>query len=130
LHNQFYLLMQGYARLVGLNDVGRVIDGHPIKVNDVLFSLVFDPKKDPTVLFIYGDLGVFSVSHRQEEEGVLLASNMMFYPDFGACVSVSPVNDQAILCLKAALADLTPELLHQRLLSAVDLVKEWRGRQH
>lgn len=130
MHNQFYSLMQGYAKLVGLEEIGRVIDGHPIKVNGVLFSLVFDPQKDSTALFVYGDLGVLSTQHRLEDESALLAANTVFYPDLGACVAISPVNGHAILCLNLTLEELTPEALRQHLFSAAAAVKTWRSREH
>lgn len=129
MHNQFYSLMQGYAKLCGLQEVGRVIDGHPIQVNGVLFSLVFDPKKDENTLFVYGDLGVLSGTQREADERALLATNASLYPDLGACVAISPVNDHAILCLTLALPTLTPERLNAQLLSAAEAVKAWRGRE-
>ena len=119
--------MMGYATLTGLAQVGTVIEGRPLRVNDVLFSLVFDPKKDPDCVFIYGDLGVISEQQRVEQESALLAANMDFYADYGACVAISPTNGHAILCLNAPLDTLTPQGLHDRLKSAAMVAKAWPG---
>ncbi len=128
--DKYCRLILSYGALTGLEKPGRVIDGSPICVNKIPFSLIYDHKTDSDNLFIYGDLGALSESDKREFQRVLLSANLSFYADYGACLALSPTSEHATFCLSIPLDALTPEGLHERLRAAACVAQAWREQFH
>ncbi|WP_334120096.1 CesT family type III secretion system chaperone [Limnobacter sp.] len=123
--DNFYKLIMDYSALTGLTQPGKVIDGAPVCVDDVLFSFVYDQESNPDEIYICGDLGPLSEKLQEEDQRALLSANLDFYVDYNVCFGLSPVNGHAVICLRSRLGALTPKDLRDQLETAACIAKAW-----
>lgn len=126
--NKFQSLLMQYGRSVGMGQsADLILEGHPIEVDGVIFSLDYRPLETPSYFTVYCDLGVLSNIDTVEVQRALLRMNMTLYMTQGLCLTVSPVKKgHAIFSFNLVLADVTAKTFCATLESMAKFSIAWR----
>lgn len=84
----FKTLITDYCELVGIKNPKLILDGHPVRVGGVLFS-IFHEATNPDYALIYCDLGTIADLYRSKVERMVLEANSTLYMMNGCCLTKS-----------------------------------------
>jgi hypothetical protein len=94
---KFTHLIAEYAELTGITQHALILDGAPIEVDGVFFSVLWDEKNKPGYFSLYCDLGELPDDARKSSViRRLLEFNAGAYMLHGICIMRSPDNQHAV----------------------------------
>jgi hypothetical protein len=129
LNKERYIrLIEDFCRLSQLNDPLRIIDGGPVEVGDVSFSLLYSEKINPMVLLVYCEFGVPPAAREADAYRVLLQRNLTRYDGNGGPVfSLSGRTGRVLCANRLPLEHATAEQLNTLLSDMADQAQQWRA---
>lgn len=127
MRNEFDLFVRDFCELVGLPDAQAAINGGPISVNGVVFSVIFDDRAGPDRLFMYGDFGPLPSDKRAQALEELMKHNFLHFTGRGPCFSFSPITGHVVYIETFSLDRDTPEALADAMAAVSAMATEWRG---
>lgn len=123
---QFAALIEGLCKTWGLEEPERIVRGGPVALGDVVFSLIWDERRDPDLVFIYCDFGTVSRSREAEVYRSLLEANMALYNGSGRAYTVSPETGHVVAAEQRRLAQADPASIHALLGEMQVQARLWR----
>jgi hypothetical protein len=120
-------LMEGFCKLVGMQDAQTFILDAAVTVQGVTFSLIHDEQADPGLVCVYTDLGKLPPKRELETCMELMEANLSLYPCKLPVFGISPITRNVTLAAPYAVSEMTPEILRDLLLGLVKQAKEWRN---
>jgi hypothetical protein len=127
MQEKFRYLIEGFCKVCGLDNAGRILDGGSIIVNEVTFSLIYSENVNPELLFIYCDFGDPPVGREADAYRALLEANLYLYSGTGPTFSISRETRRVLFADQLRLDKGTPEELHAILLRMADKAHAWRA---
>lgn len=128
MKERFRYLIEGFCRLCGLDNPGRILDGGSVVVDGVVFSLVYGEQINPETAFIYCDYG--EVPHGREEDvyRTLLAANLSLHTGSGPAFTVSRETGRVVFADQYRLdGQSSAEGLKETLVRMAARAVEWRA---
>jgi hypothetical protein len=123
----FENLIHRFCELYGPDDPERVIQGGPVTVSQVVFSLIYSEAVDPQLLFVYSDYGEVPRGRKLEIYRALLQANLHLYTGRGPILALSTDGLRVVRADHCRLAGLQPQALHAMLTGLAASAKAWRG---
>jgi hypothetical protein len=124
--SRFADLILGYCALCGIEGAMDIVHGAPVRVDDVLFSLIHSVSIDPSLLLIYGDVGTMPQDGDARAYRALLLRNFALSARRGPVFSISPDSGRLVLAHADDLAGMTPIRLADRLEELAGHANQWR----
>jgi hypothetical protein len=126
--NKFQSIIMQYCRSAGQkNSADLILDGHPLSVDGVIFSLDYNPSETPDHFTVYCDMGAVSGIETVKVQGALLRMNTVFYMTHGLCLTVSPTKKEHVICsLNFPLDDLSAKTFGSTLEALAKFSHEWK----
>lgn len=125
-HPLYVQLIEGFCRQCGLDDPERILQGGPIAVDQVVFSLVHSEEVDAGLVFIYADLGDIPHGLEATVHRALLEMNLRICNGRGPVLALSEDSGRAVRVDHRPIAKTTPEALLSLLQQIAAGAKAWR----
>ncbi|WP_034302077.1 CesT family type III secretion system chaperone [Herbaspirillum sp. RV1423] len=106
-----------------------IIDGGPVSVNDVVFSIHPGTEMNEGTLLVYCDFGEIFKGREAEVSRMLLEANLLMYAANGPMYAISPLSGRVIYQHRYAIDALTGKSLRDALVFVAAKAKEWRKTQ-
>jgi hypothetical protein len=116
-------LAEELCALLGLDEPQRLMDGEPLDINGIRFSLTFSEEAD--LLYIYVDFGLAPPERKAQIYELLLEANTELYPAGFPAFTVSPDTKHVVLACPVPLDGVTAESLHEMLGAFASHAEEW-----
>ena len=120
-------LAEKFCSLAGLDEPNRVLNGDAVEINGITFSLMYNEKIDPEVLFIYADFGPVPAYRKVEIHEALLEANLFVYPQGFPAFGISPETKRVVFASHARLREITAEALCKVLAELSEQATDWRA---
>lgn len=124
--HRYLNLIEKFCELSQLGNPAAIMQGGPIEVNDIKFSLIHREKIDPDLMFIYCDFGAPPLGRDSDVYRVLLKQNLFFYKGSGPVFAISPDTERVLLAQYEQLDEITPDGLLHRLSQLSIQAQLWR----
>lgn len=105
----------------------RLIDGDPMELHGVEFSLLYDEENDAQSIFLRVVFGHAPLKNETAIYQRLLQQNHIGFNGNGPGFCVSPVSGNVLYLMKLPLAQATPSFLASTLLYFAEKVKQWQA---
>lgn len=119
-------LIEEFCKLSRLAGPAAIMQGGPVEVNGINFSLIHSDKINPDLMFIYCDFGDPPAGRDSEVYRLLLKQNLLFYKGKGPVFTISPDTERILLAQHESLNDITPDALLHRLTQLSRQAQSWR----
>ena len=128
-HQEFARLIEGFCEHCGLDEPERILQGGPVSVDDIVFSLIYSEQVDPDLLFLYTDYG--EVPHGREAEvyRALLEMDLHLYTGRGPALTLSSESGRVVRADHCRLAEIKPQTLYAVMVKVAAEAKSWREDQ-
>jgi hypothetical protein len=121
--------IRALCKLLGLQDPNSIVEGAPLAVGDVMFSLLYGAQANPNAIIGYCDFGEIPPGKEAQVYQSLLSNNFVMYDGKGPCFAISPGTGRVILAMHYDLGKLAPESLLDSLTKVATCAREWRTHQ-
>lgn len=125
-HSKFAKLIEGFCAASGLDEPEKIVQGGPVEVGDVLFSLVHNETANPDLVYIYCDFGLVPQGREAEIYRTLLETNTFLYSGSGPTFAISPDTRRVILVDHQRLDAITPKGLREHMIKMQEHAMSWR----
>ncbi len=122
-------VIRDLCKLSNIQDSKSIINGGPVAVSGVVFSLHPGTGPNEGDLLLYCDFGEMSKGHEAEVSRSLLETNLLMYAANGPMYAVSPQSGRVIRQQRYALANMKVEALRDTLALLAATANEWRKTQ-
>ena len=119
-------LIEEFCKLSRLSDPATIMQGGPIEVNGIKFSMIYSEKINPDLMFIYCDFGDPPMGRDSDVYRVLLKQNLFFYKGSGPVFAISPDTGRILLAQYERLDEMTSNALLHRLSQLSIQAQSWR----
>ena len=119
-------LIKQLCELTKIDEAQSIIDGGPLAVNEVIFSLHNPVQINQGVLLIYCDFGEVAAGREAEAYRALLETNMLMFAASGPMYTISPLTGRVIFANHYAVTDFDARSLRNTLAHLAGKAKEWR----
>ncbi|WP_136417434.1 CesT family type III secretion system chaperone [Herbaspirillum sp. ST 5-3] len=123
---QYTKLIEDFCADCGM-DPALLMDGGPIGIDGVNFSLVFNESVDPDLLFIYCVFGEIEAGKGLEVYRNLLKTNMYLYDGAGPVFTLCSLTGRVILARHCRLDQLGVKELSEILTTDTTQAKTWQA---
>ncbi len=106
---KFRSLIIQYCELVEIEQPSLILEGCPLIVDDVVFSVLYDEEKAPDYISVYCDFGELPKPLEQGIDRMILTANSLLYMTQGSCLARSPKNGHVVLAINVDLEDLSAQ---------------------
>ncbi|MDB5765074.1 MAG: hypothetical protein JWQ21_4069 [Herminiimonas sp.] len=125
----FEKLIEEFCALGEVEGASGIVQGGPVAVNGVVFSLIYNEAVQKDVMFVYCDFGAAAIGREAEVYRALLETNLLLYPVNGPMYTVSPETGRVVFVNRYWLEHLNPQGLGNILAHLSDKAKNWREDQ-
>jgi len=122
-------LIRSLCEISGIKDPSSIVDGGPVAVNDVIFSLHPGVEMNEGALLVYCDFGEIYKGREEEVSRILLETNLLMYAANGPIYAISPLSGRVIYQHRYAIGSLTGKILKEELTFLATKAKQWRKTQ-
>jgi hypothetical protein len=122
----FAQLVKDFCTLCGMEEPERILQGGPIAVDDIVFSLVYSESVNPDLVFIYCDFGELPRGRETEAGKALLEANLYLHTGGGPVFAISVETGRVVSADHRRLVDTKAEALRALLVKSADQAKQWR----
>lgn len=124
--HRYVNLIEELCKVSRLSDPAAILQGGPIEVNNIKFSLIHSEKIDPDLMFIYCDFGDPPIGRDSDVYRALLKQNLFFYKGSGPVFAISPDTGRVMLAQYERMDEITPDALLHRLSELSIQAQSWR----
>ncbi len=124
--HRYVNLIGKFCELSQLSNPAAIMQGGPIEVNGIKFSLIYSEKTDPNLMFIYCDFGAPPLGRDSDVYRVLLKQNLFLYKGNGPVFAISPDTERVLLAQYERMDEITPDALLHRLSQLSIQAQSWR----
>ncbi|HEX6705246.1 MAG TPA: CesT family type III secretion system chaperone [Albitalea sp.] len=122
----FEQLVKDFCTLCNMEEPERILQGGPIAVDDIVFSLIYSETVNPDLIFIYGDFGDLPTGKEQAALRALLEANLYLYTGNGPVFAMSTDTGRVVSAQHQRLVDIKAADLRSALVKLADQAKLWR----
>ena len=122
----FEQLVKDFCSLCGMGEPERILQGGPIAVDDIVFSLVYSETVNRELVYIYCDFGDMPKGRELEAHKALLEANLYLHTGGGPVFAISVETGRVVSADHRRLAGLKAEDLRAALVKSADQAKQWR----
>lgn len=122
----FEQLVRDFCRLCGMEEPERILQGGPIAVDDVVFSLVYSDAVNPDLCFIYCDFGELPAGKEAPAMKALLEANLYLHTGSGPVFAVSADSGRVVAADHRRVVDVKAADLRGALVKLSEQAKLWR----
>jgi hypothetical protein len=122
-------LIQELCQLGNIEDAPGIINGAPMLVNDVVFSLNNSVEIDARVLLVYCDFGPVEKGREAEGYRTLLETNLLMFAANGPMYTISPTTGHVVFAHHYPVEQLDAKSLRNILAHLAAKAKDWRKTQ-
>ncbi|MCA1325609.1 CesT family type III secretion system chaperone [Herbaspirillum sp. alder98] len=115
--------------LSGIKDAQSIVNGGPVAVSEVVFSLHPGTDANEGDLLVYCDFGEIFKGREAEVSRTLLEANLLMYAANGPMYAISPASGRVVSQQRYTLAGMQAEGLRDTLALLAATAKEWRKTQ-
>lgn len=123
----FLALMADFCSLCNLDFDESVLEDTPVEVDGIEFLVRFNPDASADWLYITCDFGEVEKSQSELAYRALLELNLSMYFDNGPVFGISPTNGHVVFADHYPLAEISADMLRNRLGNLASRAKEWRS---
>ncbi|MEJ2044534.1 MAG: CesT family type III secretion system chaperone [Reinekea sp.] len=105
--SKFVELIQELCLTMDIAQADQVLDGSPVCINNVSFSVIHDPIQSQERLYLYGSLGIDALKDNPEAQRALLGINQDLFLEYGMCLAITPTDNKLIICHGLSMESLT-----------------------
>jgi hypothetical protein len=118
--------IRALCKLLELQDPNSIVEGAPLEVGGVMFSLLYGAQANPDAIIGYCDFGEIPRGKEAQVYQSLLSNNFVMYDGKGPCFAISPDTGRVLLAMHYDLGKLAPEALLDSLAKVATCAREWR----
>lgn len=122
-------LIHGLCALCEIQGAQGILEGGPLAVNDVVFSLSCNEEVAANTLLVYCDFGAVEAGREAEAYRALLETNMLMYAANGPMYTLSPATGRVVFANHYPLAGMEPKMLRTILAHLAAKAMDWRKDQ-
>lgn len=124
--HRYVNLIEKFCKLSRLSNPAAIMQGGPIEVDGIKFSLIYSEKIDPDLMFIYCDFGDPPVGRASDVYRALLKQNLFLYKGSGPVFAMAPDTGRVLLAKYERMDEITPDALLYRLSQLSTQAQSWR----
>lgn len=122
-------LIHGLCALCEIQGAQGILEGGPLAVNDVVFSLAYNEEIDANALLVYCDFGAVEAGREADGYRALLETNMLMYAANGPMYALSPATGRIVFANHYPLKGMEPTMLRTILAHLAAKAMDWRKDQ-
>lgn len=122
-------LIHALCALCEVQGAQGILEGGPLALNDVVFSLAYNEKIDANALLVYCDFGAVEAGREAEAYRALLETNLLMYAANGPMYTLSPATGRVVFANHYPLAGMEPKMLRTILAHLAAKAMDWRKDQ-
>lgn len=122
-------LIHALCALCEVQGAQGIVEGGPLAVNDVVFSLAYNEEVDANALLVYCDFGAVEAGREAEAYRALLETNLLMYAANGPMYTLSPATGRVVFTNHYPLAGMEPKTLRSILAHLAAKAMDWRKDQ-
>jgi hypothetical protein len=122
----FEQLVRDFCKLCGMEEPERILQGGPIAVDDIVFSLVYSETVNAERCFIYCDFGELPKGQEAPAMRALLEANLYLHTGSGPVFAMSNDTGRVVAADHRRLSELKAADLRSALVKLADQAKLWR----
>jgi hypothetical protein len=127
MKQNFEKLIQDFCKLCDIADHRAVLNGAPVAVDEVNFSITYNEIAAPDRVCVFGDFGAVPAGQKLKVYQALLESNLYSYENDTAVFTLSPESGHVICASRFLLQPLSAEELRGVVTLMSQKAKEWRA---
>ncbi|ALU89651.1 hypothetical protein Hrubri_2466 [Herbaspirillum rubrisubalbicans M1] len=122
-------LIQQLCNLCQIKGAQGILEGGPVAVNDVVFSLAHHEQLSPDTLLVYCDFGAVEVGREAQAYRALLETNLLMYAGNGPMYTLSPATGRIVFANRYRLSGMDAVTLRSILAHLAAKAMDWRKDQ-
>jgi hypothetical protein len=126
LHATVYELIKSLCKLHQLDDPAGILDGKPLEIDTVKFTVMHDLDESPDQLTIYTEYGGMPKDRTLAAYAALMQMNLHLHRSGSGVFAESERTGKILLAERFPLLILTPEALSDLLIKGAADAKRWR----
>ncbi|UWE18913.1 CesT family type III secretion system chaperone [Herbaspirillum huttiense] len=126
---QYEQLIHQLCNLCQIKGAQGILEGGPVAVNDVVFSLAHHEQVSPDTLLVYCDFGAVEAGREAQAYRALLETNLLMYAGNGPIYTLSPATGRVVFANRYRLGGMDAVMLRSILAHLAAKAMDWRKDQ-
>ncbi|MBP1313275.1 CesT family type III secretion system chaperone [Herbaspirillum huttiense F1] len=122
-------LIHQLCNLCQIKGAQGILEGGPVAVNDVVFSLAHHEQLSPDTLLVYCDFGAVEAGREAQAYRALLETNLLMYAGNGPIYTLSPATGRVVFANRYRLGGMDAAMLRSILAHLAAKAMDWRKDQ-